>query len=317
MFISKAKLLFNLMMYVNAKRSFTAQDVAYEFDISVRTAHRYLSELSEMGVPLYTEPGRNGGYRVLNSRLLPPIIFDENEAFSIFFAFQSLQFYQSLPFDIEIKSVSAKLYSSLPHDIKRKIDRLEGVLSFWNIKRSVPSQFLKEIIEASVEKQNLQIEYASKEKNTIREVSPIGIYTYNGFWYMPAIDLANNEVKLFRTDRILSLKVMERHQDPQVTLHEWLDRHAAKSPMNPLRLYVELTREGLRQCRSQPWLEPDIVMMNEDQGYIDTMIDKSEVEFVSRYFLQLGTAAKVIEPREMIDRIYFLSQELLKHYSDR
>lgn len=57
--MSKTKLLFDLIMYVNAKRSFTAEDVAHEFNVSVRTAHRYLMELSEIGVPLYTEPGRN------------------------------------------------------------------------------------------------------------------------------------------------------------------------------------------------------------------------------------------------------------------
>ncbi|GEC88372.1 helix-turn-helix transcriptional regulator [Brevibacillus brevis] len=91
--MSKAKLLFDLIMYVNASRRFTAQDVAHEFNVSVRTAHRYLTELSEMGVPLYTEPGRSGGYRVLDNRILPPILLNENEAFSIFFSFQSLKYY--------------------------------------------------------------------------------------------------------------------------------------------------------------------------------------------------------------------------------
>lgn len=151
--MSKAKLLFDLILYVNAKRNFTAQDVANEFDISVRTAHRYLNDISEMGVPLYTEPGRSGGYRILNNRLLPPIMFDEHEAFAIFFAFQSLKYYQSLPFDININSVSRKLYANLPRDVRTKIDQLDAVLSFWNKKRSVSAPFLKEIIEAAAESQ--------------------------------------------------------------------------------------------------------------------------------------------------------------------
>lgn len=151
--MSKAKLLFDLILYVNTKRSFTAQDVAYEFKVSVRTAHRYLTELSEMGVPLYTEPGRGGGYRVLENRTLPPILFNENEAFSIFFAFQTLKFYSSLPFEIDIHSVSNKLYTSLPLDMRSKIDRLGTVLSFWNNKRSAPSKYLKEIVEAAIERQ--------------------------------------------------------------------------------------------------------------------------------------------------------------------
>lgn len=58
--MSKAKQLMDVMMYVNAKRNFTAQEVADEFGVSVRTAHRYLTEISDMGVPLYTEQGRHG-----------------------------------------------------------------------------------------------------------------------------------------------------------------------------------------------------------------------------------------------------------------
>ncbi|RAL21993.1 DNA-binding transcriptional regulator [Thermoflavimicrobium daqui] len=315
MFVSKAKLLFELIMYVNARRQFTARDVAYEFNISLRTVHRYLSELGEMGVPLYTEPGRNGGYRVLDNRVLPPILFSESEAFSIFFAFESLKYYHSLPFDIDIKLVSDKIYSSLPTDTKRKVDQLSSVLTFWNIKRGVPSPYLKEIIEAAVEKQVVHIEYISKSGKSLREVAPIGIYAYNGFWYMPGFDIARREVRLFRTDRIQALSRLNQTYDPEMTLDDWLIRHPEQEPAPPIRLYVELTREGIRQCRSQPWLEPNIVMRNEEQGYIDTTIDRTEIEYVSHYFYRLGTAAKVLEPQEIVNRICVLAEELLQHYT--
>lgn len=86
--MSKAKLLFDLMMYVNSRASFTAQDFAHEFGISVRMAHRYLTEIEVMGVPLYTEQGLGGGYRILKNRLFPPVLFDENEAMAIFLPFR-------------------------------------------------------------------------------------------------------------------------------------------------------------------------------------------------------------------------------------
>ncbi|WNC12112.1 YafY family protein [Brevibacillus brevis] len=313
--MSKAKLLFDLILYVNTKRSFTAQEVAHEFGISVRTAHRYLADIGEMGVPIYTEPGRGGGYRVLNNRTLPPIMFDEEEAFAVFFAFQALNYYQSLPFDIHIGSVFAKLYASLPDDVKRKVDRLDSVLAFWNQKRSVPSPFLKEIIEAAIAHELLAIEYVSKSENTVREVAPVGIYAYDGFWYMPAYDQAYGEIRLFRTDRIVSMERTLKSFPPQVSLPDWLGSYTAQTPKTPVRIYVELTREGLRQCRSQPWLEPHIVTVNPEQGYVETVIAKEEWDFVTDYFFQLGTAVKVIEPREMADRIRKQAQELIRHYA--
>ncbi len=309
--MSKAKKLFDLIMYVNTKRSFTAQDVAYEFNISVRTAHRYLAELSDMGIPIYTEHGRNGGYRTLTNRTLPPIIFEENEAFAIFFAFRLLNYYESLPFKINIDSVSRKLYASLPDDTKGKIDRLKAVLLFWNQKKSVPSPYLKEIIEASIENHIVLIEYRSKSENKMKEVKPIGIYATNGFWYMPAYDMEYKMIRLFRVDRILSLEDTKRVFNVATDLENWLTNHAVKKPV---RLYVILTREGIRQCRSESWLAPEIVSTEGENGYIDMDVDVSDIPFISEYFFRLGTDAKVIEPNEVIEYIKQRARELIGHY---
>jgi predicted DNA-binding transcriptional regulator YafY len=313
--MSKTKLLFDLIMYVNTKNKFTAEEVALEYNVSIRTAHRYLMELSEMGVPLYTEPGRNGGYRMLNNRVLPPIIFNQNEAFAIFFAFQSLKFYKSLPFEIDINTVSRKLYAGLPSDIKNKIDNLDTILSFWNIKRSTPSPFIKEIIDAALESHVLSIEYKSKYNNTYREITPIGVYAYNGFWYMPALDLGRDDIRLFRLDRILALKNTQKRHNPGINLENWLENLITQESNNPVHLYAELTREGIRQCNSQPWLEQYIKISDEDHGYIDMEIDRSELTFVSNFFLKLGTNAKVIKPQEIIDTIRKQLQDTLLHYS--
>lgn len=313
--MSKAKLLFDLIMYVNTKRSFTAQDVADEFGVSIRTAHRYLADIDEMGVPLYTEPGRGGGYRVLNNRTLPPIVFDEHEAFAIFFAFQSLRNYPSLPFNININSVSRKLYASLPADSRYKADRLGSVLAFWHPAKTVPSPYLSLIIEAAAEQRVLQIEYVSKNENTRREVEPAGVYAYGGFWYMPALDRVSGETRLFRTDRIAALEGTSETFVRQLRLDDWLQRLAVSEPKDPVRLYAELNREGVRQCRSQPWLEPYLVMTGPEHGHVDVEIDRSELPFASDFFFRLGTSAKVIEPREAIEYIRREARERLRHYS--
>ena len=83
--MGKSRRLIELMMAVNRKRKFTVKELAEEFGLSTRTMLRDLQELSGMGVPLYSQVGAGGGYRVLAERSLPPISITENEAFSIFF----------------------------------------------------------------------------------------------------------------------------------------------------------------------------------------------------------------------------------------
>jgi len=47
---------------------------------------------------------------------------------------------------------------------------------------------------------------------------------------------------------------------------------------------------------------------------INTIIDEGEIEFVSSYFFQLGTYAKVIEPQEIVNNIKQKAHSVINHY---
>ncbi|AYB46633.1 helix-turn-helix transcriptional regulator [Paenibacillus lautus] len=311
--MSKAKQLMDVMMYVNAKRNFTAQEVADEFGVSVRTAHRYLTEISDMGVPLYTEQGRHGGYRTLKTRVLPPILFDEDEVFAIFFAFQALKRYTSLPFELNIDSASRKLLAGFPEDTKMMIDRLESVLTFWSPSRTAGSPYLKDVIEAALHQRVVWIRYRSKSGTGEREVLPLGVYAQDGLWYMPAVEDGKGEVRVFRMDRMETLTLTDSTYEPDISMQEWLDAYPVREPV---RLYAELTREGARQCESIPWLENEVVMQDEHRGIVDTIVDRNDLEYVAQVFLRLGLEAKVIEPPEIVDNLREKARLLSLHYGE-
>lgn len=56
--MQKSQRLIQLMMMINAKKSFTVKELADEFGLSVRTLSRDLDELSGLGVPIYSVQGR-------------------------------------------------------------------------------------------------------------------------------------------------------------------------------------------------------------------------------------------------------------------
>lgn len=191
--LSKAKRLLDILIFASAKKTFTAQEIADEFNISVRTVHRYIVDLSDMGLPIYAEQGRNGGYKVLTNRVIPPILFTEEEAVSIFFAFQSLSYYRDLPFNTEINSVTHKLYSSLQHDAKTKVDKIRSYIAFWNPKRTVNTPLLNEVLTAAIENKNLHFQYESKSGIKTKHVHPIGVYAHDGLWYLPSYDFSRKK----------------------------------------------------------------------------------------------------------------------------
>ncbi len=312
--MSKPQKLFDLIVYVNMKRRFTANDVAKEFGISVRTAHRYLLELDAMGIPLYTEPGRNGGYRVLSNRMLPSLIFSEDEALAIFFAFQSLQYYKSLPFEVDIASVSRKLFLGLPADAKPQIENLKSTLAFWHRKREIETPQLKNLIQKAAPKKVIKIQYQSQGKLTDRIIYPIGVYANDNIWYVPAFDYGKQTIRLFRADRIIEVEDAEGNFEPITeTLNDILYSYKIKDPVH---LYVKLSENGIVRCKDNPYFETNI-QYNSDTtgGFIDTTIDKADLNFVSNFFMSLGDEALVIEPLEIREFILASARKLLDQYS--
>lgn len=63
--MSKLGRILELIELINVKQSFTVGEMAEELGVSYRTMLRYLEELSASGIPLYSEPGKHGGYRLL------------------------------------------------------------------------------------------------------------------------------------------------------------------------------------------------------------------------------------------------------------
>ena len=70
--------LFGITTLLQAKKYVPAEQLATQFDISVRTVYRDIKALSEQGIPLSFEPQR--GYFLVPGYFLPPVSFTPDEA---------------------------------------------------------------------------------------------------------------------------------------------------------------------------------------------------------------------------------------------
>ena len=57
--------LFKIVYYLLNKGQATAPELAEKFEVSVRTIYRDVDALSEAGIPVYAEAGRNGGIHLM------------------------------------------------------------------------------------------------------------------------------------------------------------------------------------------------------------------------------------------------------------
>ncbi|MBP2243057.1 putative DNA-binding transcriptional regulator YafY [Cytobacillus eiseniae] len=314
--MSKAKRLNEMIMMVNRKKRFTVRELAEEFGVSKRTILRDLQELSEMGVPLYSEVGPNGGYQILNERVLPPIAFSEDEAVSIFFAIHALRHYLSLPFDIEYESIVKKFYLNLSGDIRDTIDRMQDRVDFQSIHQQEKIPFLKQLLDAAIQQDVLKISYETKGKTSSRTIQPIGIYAKEGKWYCPSYCFFREDYRVFRCDRIQSIERDETITPIDLSHITLKNRFSILNQKKErMEIYVELTKQGVETFQSVNWPNLFLRKRIDGSGYIEGVIEKHDIHFLSTYFISYGEHAMIKKPFELIERTKELINKVLNQYN--
>ncbi|MFE1627950.1 helix-turn-helix transcriptional regulator [Brevibacillus reuszeri] len=311
----KSKRLLELMLTVNRKRKFTVKELAQEFGVSTRTILRDLQELSELGVPLYSEVGPHGGYQVLKERILPPIAFTEEEAVAIFFAIHALRHYSSLPFSAEASSALKKFYQFMPQDVRDRIEQMRNRVDFITPTRQASSPYLLVLLNAAIQQNVILIDYVSKDKRATRHIQPIGIYTRNGLWYCRAYCFQNDDIRVFRCDRIHS--GVPSDTKPR----DLWQMHLGNSPSHPieeqeqLALFAELNKAGVQACEAEPGLVTQLHIREDGTGWLEGSIAKKDELYFAKFFVGVGKDVTVKHPPELLDCMKSYLTELSCHYS--
>ncbi|QTB24429.1 YafY family transcriptional regulator [Lysinibacillus sphaericus] len=312
----KAQRLIQLMMKVNERKKFTIQEMAEECGVSRRTMIRDLMELSELGVPLYSEAGPNGGYRVLREKVLPPISFTEHEAIALFFACQALHNYKALPFKNEVNTALDKFFYYLSSELKQKIESMQQRLLFWVPPHELEVPFLKELLDAALQQQVVTILYESATTKN-RTIQPLGIYTMNGLWYCQAYCFLAEDYRVFRIDRVKDFSFAEDQSLKLDMTNEHIKSWIIPAhEENMFNLEVDLTPEGVRRCQSELWLSQWIELRENGHGKILATVNSSFTPWLVHFFLGLGMEANVKHPPIVREQIKSKLQELMKQYNE-
>lgn len=187
-------------------------EISARLAIDARTVRRYIVTLQDIGIPVTTRRGRDGGYALMAGFKLPPMMFTDDEAMALsvgLLAARGLALSEAVP---AAASAQAKLERIMPAELKRRVRAVSQTVRL-DLAGAVPAgqraasanQALAVLSSAALAQQRVLLHYRGADGATSeREVDPYGLAMRSGCWYLVAMCRLRGAIRSFRLDRIAS-----------------------------------------------------------------------------------------------------------------
>jgi predicted DNA-binding transcriptional regulator YafY len=203
----RASRLLSILMLLQTRGRMTAQALADEFEISVRTLYRAIDQLSAAGVPVYAERGRAGGFQLMDGYRTRLTGLTPAEAQALFLS--------GLPgpaADLGLGEAMAgaqlKLLAALPPDpgagkVAARF-HLDPIAWYRTPERA---DILPALAQAVWNTRRIRIRYESWAGVVDRELAPLGLTLKAGVWYLVAA--AGTAPRTYKVSAIHTLELGE------------------------------------------------------------------------------------------------------------
>jgi predicted DNA-binding transcriptional regulator YafY len=240
-----------LLFTLQRRRSATAAELAEDLGVSERTMHRDIASLQAAGVPLWTEPGRHGGVRLVDGWRSRLDGLTSREAVAIF-AMGVPRALTELGLGTAVSAAHAKVAATLPAALREQAQLVAGRFHLdapgW-FRQADETAELATVAKAVWEQRRLRVDYRRDQASVRRELDPLGLVLKAGVWYLVA--RVEETIRTYRVGRIVSCAELdERFERPaDFDLAGWWQRSSTQFERSVLREHarVRLSPHGLRR----------------------------------------------------------------------
>ena len=273
--------LLTILMLLQARPLMTARELAGELEVSLRTVYRDVEALAASGVPVYSEQGRAGGYRLVDGYRTRLTGLTEDEALSLFVVGLPGPA-AALGLGAEAASAERKLLAALGPGQRVRVgqlrDRFRLDVSAWYQPSEQPPH-LAALAGAVLEDLVVEVVYRrwAAPREVERRLAPYGLVLKGSTWYLVAqpTDQRDGTVRTYRVSNVLRLTpTADRFERPRgFALGDWSAAHleefdrlrltgtavvrvsptwSAACPTSPMPLCVVRSRGSRRMTMAGP-----------------------------------------------------------------
>jgi predicted DNA-binding transcriptional regulator YafY len=303
----RASRLLSILILLQVRGRVSAETLARELEVSVRTVYRDVDQLGAAGVPVYAERGRHGGFALLGGfrTNLTGLTAHEADAVTLIGAAQAAA---DLGLGEDAESARLKILASLPAGKGSVANRVAARFHLdpapW-YSRPTPPATLRKLASALWSDREVRIAYRSWKAVVGRTVAPLGLVMKAGAWY--CVGAVGDAIRTYRVSSIQSLEIT----DTPVRRPRGFDlaRYWAGAAIGfEKRLRSETARVRLSPLGAQLLRDWDPAAADAvdaqkpvpgDDGWIEARIPVERPPHAVREALRIGSEMEVLEPAEL------------------
>jgi len=299
--------LLTVLELLQARGRIGGAELAERLDVEERSVRRYVTMLQDLGIPVTSERGRYGGYRLRRGFKLPPLMFTEDEALAVTLGLLTGRRFGAVGAAAAFEGALAKLDRVLPESVRQELRAVQETVAIDIPFGSVAPPAAESVICFSLGargRRRLKIRYQSGGRDTVREVDPYGIVFRSGRWYAVGWCHLRTDVRVFRLDRVEEAELTEETFTPPEAfdVREHLYRSLATA-------YTDWTVEVLLKAPiedARRWISPIVGTLEETPRGVLLQSRVDSLAWMAHYLMGLRWPVVVLQPPELLQALQSL-----------
>jgi len=296
---------------LQSRQRMSGPELAGRLEVNIRTVRRYITMLQDLGIPVETERGRYGSYRLRPGFKLPPLMFTDEETLAVtlgLLAARKLGLAVAAP---AVEGALAKIERVLPAALRERVQAIQNTLSFDVPSYGVApdSAIIGTLCAAAQRERRVRLRYQAYESDeTEREVDLYGLVYRSGFWYAVGYCYLRQDVRVFRLDRIISAEqrdeTYQRPDDFDCMSHV---THAIATM--PDKWLVEVELETTLE-HAQHMVPPTMATLEQSPGGVLLRCYTHNMDWMAATLAGLNCPFTIHQPPELRDAVQQLADRL-------
>lgn len=309
--MKKSVRLYNMIEYCNENRNFKLNDLMSEFNISRSTALRDIKEIEALGVPLYSNPGKNGGYTIIGNRDQTKIAITDEELKALVFTLSSISNVSNLPFQTEYQEILKKIYNN--SNKKELINQYNDLFQYFNedTYQFKSYKLFNEIIRLIIENKSFETCYS---QNYIKEqYKGIGIMYKNHQWYFVVANIESKLVNLLNISKIKELYEMGETQECNDITMQNFQQFMVKNE-TAIDILIRSNVMGLNILKGYLWSDYMIENIDEETYLFKSKVNAKDIDFIAKLIVTGGVNVKVETPNSLKNAVKVELTKIINMY---